>query len=352
MVAGGARRACRRACLMAKMVFLQLHVGVFGGHRSSEQTQRLLRRKAWWPNSRQDIDGWIEKCMTCIRFRKRPTKQDSVSVKPIDSECWEEVMIDMEGPSNPADKVGNKYVMTYICCLCHGVILEPGQNLTHGEVRRMFSRCVFRSGTLPLMLRSDRGVEFRNVLMSEYTALIGIRHRFGTAWRPMEQGTVERVHQELQKIMGMLVVDVLRSYRSEWTELLPVVEFILYNTPGPHGYTPRDLDRRWPLAVPLEKEIQKFQVLDCEPVTEYAKSVFKAYRDIRTRVVGWYAATSAQRAELANRWRKTKHVEVGQKVVYRDPGQKRLGGERHGRNRFPTRVLSNQSKGTRLVSAV
>ena len=104
----------------------------------------------------------------------------------------------------------------------------------------MFSRCVFRSGTLPLMLRSDRGVEFRNLLMSEYTALIGIRHRFGTAWRPMEQGTVERVHQELQQIMGMLVVDVLRSYRSEWTELLPVVEFILYNTPGPHGYTPRD----------------------------------------------------------------------------------------------------------------
>ena len=77
------------------------------------------------------------------------------------------------------------------------------------------------------MLRSDRGVEFKNTLMAEYTALIGIRHRFGTAWRPMEQGMVERVHQELQKIMGMLVVDVLRSYRSEWTELLPVVEFIL-----------------------------------------------------------------------------------------------------------------------------
>ena len=103
-------------------VFLQVHIGVFGGHRSAEQTARLLKRIVWWPVSRLDIDGWVEKCMTCIRFRKRPTKQDAVSVKPVDGECWEEVMIDMEGPSNPADKAGNRYVMTYICCLCHGVL--------------------------------------------------------------------------------------------------------------------------------------------------------------------------------------------------------------------------------------
>ena len=80
--------------------------------------------------------------MTCIRFRKRATKQHSVAVKPMDSECWEEVMVDMEGPSNPPDKRGNRYVMTYICCLCHGVIFEPGERLTHSEVRRMFARCV------------------------------------------------------------------------------------------------------------------------------------------------------------------------------------------------------------------
>ena len=63
--------------------------------------------------------------------------------------------------------------------------------------------------------------------MAEYTALLGIRQKFGTAWRPMEQGVVERCHQELQKILGMLLTDVLRSYASEWTELLPVVEFLL-----------------------------------------------------------------------------------------------------------------------------
>ena len=86
--------------------------------------------------------------------------------------------------------------------------------------------------------------------MQEYIALLGARHKMGTAWRPMEQGIVERAHQELQKILGMLVTDVLQSYKSEWSDLLVIVEFLVYTTPGPHGYTPRDLDRRWSLAVP------------------------------------------------------------------------------------------------------
>ena len=34
-----------------------------------------------------------------------------------------------------------------------------------------------------------------------------------------------------------------------------IVEFVIYNIPGPHGMTPRDIDRRWSMALPLEKEL-------------------------------------------------------------------------------------------------
>eukprot|EP00969_Alexandrium_andersonii_P194216 8579144-Alexandrium_andersonii.AAC.1 len=81
------------------------------------------------------------------------------------------------------------------------------------------------------MVRSDRGVEFKSVLMQEYVSLLGARQKFGMAWRPVEQGIVERSHQELQKVLGMLVSDVLRAYPEEWTELLPAVEFMIYTTP-------------------------------------------------------------------------------------------------------------------------
>jgi len=101
----------------------------------------------------------------------------------------------------------------------------------------------------------------------------------------VEQGLVEGIHKETQKIFGMLVKDIFQCLPHETGELFPVVEFIVYNTPGPHGYTPRDIDRRWSLATPLERELQPFQVSEFEPLSEYVAGMFHNYREIRARVM-------------------------------------------------------------------
>ena len=138
----------------------------------------------------------------------------------------------------------------------------------------MFACCVFRSGTIPTLLRSDRGPELKNALMAEYTALLGLGRRFGTPWRPMEQGLVEGAHVETQKVFGILVKDIMQCLPNETGELHHVVEFIVYNTPGGHGYTPRDIDRRWSLSTPLERELQPFQAGASEPLSEYVARLF------------------------------------------------------------------------------
>ena len=71
----------------------------------------------------------------------------------------------------------------------------------------------------------------------------------------------------------MLSNDIVQCFPNETSELTHVVEFIVYNTPGPHGYTPRDIDRRRSLATPLEKESQPFTVNKFEPLSDYAKIV-------------------------------------------------------------------------------
>ena len=162
--------------------------------------------------------------------------------------------------------------------------------------------------------------------MAEYAALVGISHRFGTPWRPAEQGLVENKHIETQKVMGMLVKDIMQCFPNETGELLHVVEFVIYNTPGPHGYTPRDIDRRWSLATPLEKELQPFTVNKFEPLSDYIRTLFRNYREIRVRVLGWMKDSSAKRADLANRFRRSKSVRPGDEVVLRDPRQRKAGG--------------------------
>ena len=104
------------------------------------------------------------------------------------------------------------------------------------------------------------------------------------------------------------------------------MEFLLYNTPGPHGLTPRDIDRRWSLAMPLEKELLPFEVLEFEPISDYAWNLFRTYRELRAGLIKRLAAASEQRAQLANRFRRSRTLEAGMSVVYRDPRAKSAGG--------------------------
>ena len=119
--------------------------------------------------------------------------------------------------------------------------------------------------------------------MEEYTAILGIGQKFGTPWRPMEQGLVEGKHKEVQKLFGILVMDIMKCFPDEVSELLPCVEYMIYNTPGPHGYTPRDIDRRWSMRTPLERELHGVAVSESEPLQDTVKKIFNVYGQIRTR---------------------------------------------------------------------
>ena len=57
-------------------------------------------------------------------FPQSGCETESPAAIPLDAECWEEVMIDLEGPNAPADRDGNRYSMTYVCCLCQGMLLS------------------------------------------------------------------------------------------------------------------------------------------------------------------------------------------------------------------------------------
>jgi hypothetical protein len=185
---------------------------------------------------------------------------------------------------------------------------------------------MFRSGRLPDLIRSDRGPEFKNVMMAEFAALVGLKHKVGAPWRPVEQAGVERIHQEAQKILGILTQEVFKTFPDEWTELLPAVEFTIYNTPGPHGFSPRDLDRRWSLGTGLERDLQPFQVMDFEPISDWATQLFKQYKEVRELVIRHMASSSADRAKLANRFRKAKEFRTGDFVAFRDPRARAAGG--------------------------
>ena len=240
--------------------------------------------------------------------------------------CWQEVSVDCEGP-NREDREGLRYSLTYFDCLSHAVLLEPMRSLTHSEVRRAFVRCVLRSRTMPSLVRSDRGAEFKNALMAELSVMLGAEWRFSAPLRPCELGANERVHQEVQKVLGAVVRQVGSTVGDTWSDWLVVAEYVIDNTPGPHGYTPRDLERSWSLALPLERDVLR-AALEFEPITEWARGQFKQFAELSAAVKAHWDKSSAARAKLANRHRRTVDLKPGDRVVWNAPKARSEGAGR------------------------
>ena len=315
----------RRAC------FNQCHGSLLGGHRSAAKTLSVILRLVYWDGIQEDVNKWVQECSICIRWRSKPRKQEARAVKTTALTCWSEIMVDLEGP-NPADKNGYKYILTVMDCLGHGVLLEPVRTLRKEEVQRAFSRAILRSRTLPSVVRTDRGQEFTNALFQEFMALLGARQRLATPLRPCEMGRVERVHQEVQKMLGIMLNEVIRTDVSDWSEALCLVEFLIDTTPAAHGYAPRDLDRSWSIGLPLERELFR-DVLEYEEVSDYARRLFKEFSQIRKIVSSHWDKASESRARLANKRRGALDLQVGDHVLYQDP-RARPGG-RVGVGRLP-----------------
>ena len=67
--------------------------------------------------------------------------------------------------------------------------------------------------------------------MAEFCALMGLgsKQKFAMSMRPCETGSNERMHQEVQKTLHIIIKEVVRGETDEWSELLPLVEYILDN---------------------------------------------------------------------------------------------------------------------------
>ena len=130
--------------------------------------------------------------------------------------------------------------------------------------------------------------------------------------------------KQVKKVLGALVRQV--GALDAWSDWFAVIEYVVDNTPGAHGSTPRDLERSWSLSLPLEKYILR-DALQFEPVRDWARGQFKQFKELPDAVKTHSEKASATRARLANRHRMTVDLKVGDRVVWNSPTPRLRGGQ-------------------------
>jgi hypothetical protein len=119
--------------------------------------------------------------------------------------------------------------------------------------------------------------------------------------------------------MGALLSEVVRCHPGEWAQVLPLVEFIRYNTPGRSGLTPRDRCCAWSVASPLEKDLLVGEHSPKESLTDGVRTLFESWRLIRNASQKVRAQEAIKRRDSTNRRRGGRYPEVGDRVLVRDP---------------------------------
>ena len=143
--------------------------------------------------------------LVCLRYHSQPTKKQAGCFAPRYRLPFHHVMIDVEGRITPADIDGAAYVLTYVSVTTGAPLSEIVASVKHSDLRRALMKCVCRAKTWPMLVAHDRGKGFVNALMEELWSLLGVEQRVGSAWRPVEQPLVERVHQGEQKELGIFL---------------------------------------------------------------------------------------------------------------------------------------------------
>ena len=97
--------------------FVSLHAHA-GAHFAPDKTLALLARACWWEHMRRDVLMWCDRRWQCLQYRRRPDQVPAGCHVSYMQRPWQDVMIDCEGPSSPADiATGAKYVPTLRCAM-------------------------------------------------------------------------------------------------------------------------------------------------------------------------------------------------------------------------------------------
>ena len=226
------------------------------------------------------------------------------------------VGIDLIGPFRETVGTCYKYVLTIVDFFTHYTITIPIPNKAAKTVAKALFNHVLAVHRCPKCLMSDHGSEILNAMISELTELLSIKKVYTSTYRPLANGTTERVHYFLNDSISMYVT----NFTHEWDLWLQAATFV-HNTSvisGTDQLTPFYLVYGCNAVMRNDVTLAPFLSLPRDQLTyaqELTMRLLKA-RDIFSSVT---KELKQQRKEYYGLGRKVQTFQVGDYVLVKRP---------------------------------
>jgi hypothetical protein len=176
-----------------KMAHEKAHGGV---HRTREQLAW-----SWWPDQFDNIREFVASCSTCLKFKGH----DMQKGKP-----------DRQVLYRAQEPMQILYI-DFIKLPRSKTVYPTARSRAKDAARALMNHILLYD--FPKIISSDQGKHFRNELVEELCALLGIKQNLHVAWRPQSTGCLERQHRVLKSsLYGMAL-----ERDTCWELILPAV---------------------------------------------------------------------------------------------------------------------------------
>ena len=285
-------------------------------HMGARRVTKLVKQRFTWPGVGKDVAEFCRACPVCQKCDKRKSRKAEMMERPVMSEPFEVIAIDLVGPFK-AGKGGCTHLLTAICMATRWPEAIPLKSTTARAVATGLLE-IFSMTGIPLQLLSDQGAQFTGKVVEHLCKALGIDQISSTPYHPEGNGVVERMH-------GPLCAMLTKAAREghDWVGQVPFALFALRAAPNrDSGFSPFELVYgrrvRTPLDVLHQGWVQEeYEGLNCSEWAEWLVNKLECWHDImREKEV----EASKDRKDQFDKKAVHRELEVGDLVLIRKPG--------------------------------
>ncbi|KAK3889412.1 hypothetical protein Pcinc_006591 [Petrolisthes cinctipes] len=297
---------------LIETVLRLLHDAPQAGHKGRDACLEEARSRYFWLKMRKDIENHIKKCVSCARNKGTTGPPAPLQTFPSPAKPWDVVAIDVL--QLPTSYQGSKYLLTCVDHFSRFVVLAPLQDKSAQSIAHALVNSLFCTYTIPRVLLSDNGTEFRNSVLEEICKLYNIKQVFTVAYHPQSNGMVERVNRKILEVLRHLAGSIQAGWE-DW--LCQVTACINSSIHSSLGKTPHYI-------IYGEDKVLPYDILVGRPgpvynVDDYVSVQGHVFATIHHEVRKHMEASRAEHIARQHKFAKKVEIEEGDVVMVKTP---------------------------------
>ena len=220
------------------------------GHQGRDRSLSLMKERFWWPGMANTLFLVIQNWGRCKQFEAKcqiPNMELILCTQPMELVHVDSVGMEVTVAAQEKPEVKN--VLVIVDHFTRYILAFVMNNHTAHTTARVLYNNFFSVFGFPQKLMSDQGTEFTEDVIAVMCKLLGIEKIRTMPYHLQTNGSAERVHQTLQRMIGKLDPKKCQKWPKHIRSVL-----ITYNTTRSQvtGYSPYFLMFRWRPRLPVD----------------------------------------------------------------------------------------------------